>query len=109
MSSLPDVMDEDTRQAVHKALDDVARPDVRSKDVYAREAEAWLVAGMSRREAVSRVKAELALTQTKPGLDANCVTFSIDQSTRHGHLALYFSGDALSHYNFIPINGQPTD
>ena len=109
MSSLPDVMDEDTRQAVHNALDDVARPDVRTTNVYAREAEAWLVAGMSRREAVSRVEKELALMQTEPGLDANCVTFSIEQSTRHSHMELTFSGDALVHYSFIPINGQPAD
>lgn len=109
MSSLPDVMDEDTRQAVHRALDDAVRPAARAFDVYEREAHAWLVPGLSRSEAVSRVEREMALQQTEPGLNANCVTFCIDHSSKHSHLELTFSGSTLAHYSFISINGQQTD
>lgn len=102
-------MDDDTRHAVHKALDDVARPSPRQMDVYAREAEAWLVAGMTRRDAVDRVTRELALNEIEHGLHANRAIFTIEHSAVHSHLELFFCLDSLQRYQLIAINGQPTD
>ena len=109
MSSSTDVMDEDTRQAVHKALDNATRPDKRVHNVYEREAGAWLKPGLSRRDAVARVEREMALVQTEPGSHANCVTFSIQHSTTHRDLQLTFAGDQLVRFDLLPINGQSTD
>ena len=109
MSSETDVMDEDTRLALHSALDDAVRPDTRKTDVYQREASAWLKPGLPYSEVLLRVKNEMGLTQAEPGPDLQCVSFCIEHSKVYSHLELTFSSDKLVNFHFTSINGQQAD
>ena len=102
-------MPEEMRQAMRSALADgkpstgsTTRPEL---DVYRREADALLVPGIARAEAVRRISQRMGLEMVEEDTSSAHLLFRIVQSTKYNYLTLHFDHDKFASYSLRSING----
>lgn len=115
MSDADDVAgtaEEETRQAMQQALAGApAGPTATAArdtlDVYAREAQALLVPGISHEVARERVRLRMALEVVPGPQSADRVAWQVTQSAVHDRLIACFDQGQLQSWSLQCINGKP--
>ena len=104
--------EEETRQAMQQALagapaGPIAAAPSAKLDVYAREAQALLVPGISYEVARERVRLRMALEVAPGPQSADRITWQVTQSAVHDRLVARFAQGQLQSWLLQCINGKP--
>ena len=101
-------MPDETRQAVHSALQSAPAASTVPPlvlDVYRREANALLVPGLARDDALQRVSRRMALEIVDSTQRSPVVVYQITHSIKYDYLKMYFDGDKFARWSLSTING----
>ena len=100
-------MPDETRQAVHNAVDKAPAATIaRAKlDAYSRDAAAILVVGLCRDNAAQRIGERMALQPVAGTADAACACWHITQSSLYDRLDVHFHGNTVVSWELHCING----